>query len=801
MKKVDALAPEVKRTLAVASLLALVFVAAWLRWLYARTAMPHVDEYITLWAAQQTLEQGIPRMPSGVIYPRGLVVSYLVAALGAGAGVTLMMGRLLNIFFGVAAVGLTLVVGWQSWRFAVGLLAAVSLALAPEAVQWSGSARFYAPMQFFALLTVAAAFCVVSTKDGTPTGSRQFRRCNLFFALAFVLALLSQEVTVFLYPPLWVATIWWRGWRFLLQPWVLAAHLLCVAAIGARFVFDLAGQPGQLAAFQNNRPYVSLLLDLPGAWAVYGPLLLGPERLPLTVGAGIALFIVAFQLVRVRGTPQRMPLTQQATLFFALPALFTLGMFLTVAGGEWREARFFLAIQPLWLLVGAAGAVALIRSLPERPAVRALAPPAAIRGALLCALVILLVGASWSPVQRTVRERGNGLAAALAYVAEHRRPGEIVLTSQPSACAFVVSDCTYYARQAGFEPYVIEQDGVIVDRYAGLPLLNTVEQLTTLLERGPVVWFVVDRDSLFSTRYGATYLATVIRHFDLVFEERRGLVLRTAARQTTLPVVAEVRFDPPVAHGPLLLTAWQRSAATPGRPLDVTLFWRTEQRLPDQLATSVQVTPRTGLPLEQDDGPIARGVLPLLPASEPLPDPKRLILPDDLPPDRYRLDVIAYTVGADRLQAEQPLALDWFWVGASPGPPAVPMGATWVNGIELVGHQPLPEQLEPGATVVIELQWKTAQPIRSAYTVFVHLVGPDGQLAAQQDRQPEDGFYPTWGWRVNEAVIDHYPLALPARLPPGEYLLLVGWYDPLTGERLAVAGGADTVRLAEWRVE
>ncbi|MCS7261428.1 MAG: hypothetical protein NZ765_11750, partial [Anaerolineae bacterium] len=39
----------------------------------------HVDEYISMLAAQMTAVKGVPVLPSGILYPQGLLTSYLAA--------------------------------------------------------------------------------------------------------------------------------------------------------------------------------------------------------------------------------------------------------------------------------------------------------------------------------------------------------------------------------------------------------------------------------------------------------------------------------------------------------------------------------------------------------------------------------------------------------------------------------------------------------------------------------------------------------------------------------------------------
>jgi hypothetical protein len=72
------------------------------------------------------------------------------------------------------------------------------------------------------------------------------------------------------------------------------------------------------------------------------------------------------------------------------------------------------------------------------------------------------------------------------------------------------------------------------------------------------------------------------------------------------------------------------------------------------------------------------------------------------------------------------------------------------------------------------------------YTVFVHLVGPDGRLHGQVDSWPVQGSHPTSQWRPGEEVADAYDVRLDPDAPPGQYSIQVGWYLLSTMQRLQV---------------
>jgi hypothetical protein len=120
-------------------------------------------------------------------------------------------------------------------------------------------------------------------------------------------------------------------------------------------------------------------------------------------------------------------------------------------------------------------------------------------------------------------------------------------------------------------------------------------------------------------------------------------------------------------------------------------------------------------------------------------------------------------------------------------PAASPVGeirAVADDMLEFVGYDLPEESLHPGDIVPLTLFWQRLETIPEDYGVFVHLVGGDGLLAAQNDSAPVAGSRPTSGWRAGEIIVDRRGVLLPSELAAGEYLLLVGMYLPATGERL-----------------
>lgn len=87
-------------------------------------------------------------------------------------------------------------------------------------------------------------------------------------------------------------------------------------------------------------------------------------------------------------------------------------------------------------------------------------------------------------------------------------------------------------------------------------------------------------------------------------------------------------------------------------------------------------------------------------------------------------------------------------------------------------------------TVSLTLYWQTLREMSRSYKVFLHLRDPaSGDVVAQTDAVPRRWSYPTNRWVKGEVVRDTIELSLEG-VAPDQYSLMLGWYDPVTGERL-----------------
>ncbi|MBL8057255.1 MAG: hypothetical protein JNK29_11180, partial [Anaerolineales bacterium] len=100
--------------------------------------------------------------------------------------------------------------------------------------------------------------------------------------------------------------------------------------------------------------------------------------------------------------------------------------------------------------------------------------------------------------------------------------------------------------------------------------------------------------------------------------------------------------------------------------------------------------------------------------------------------------------------------------------------------------------LRPGEAARVALEWQGLRAMSESYTVFVHLVGPDGVLYGQKDYWPREGTRLTSTWAPGEIIVDPYTVPLAADAPAGAYSVHIGLYLLETLERLPVLNADGT---------
>jgi hypothetical protein len=177
------------------------------------------------------------------------------------------------------------------------------------------------------------------------------------------------------------------------------------------------------------------------------------------------------------------------------------------------------------------------------------------------------------------------------------------------------------------------------------------------------------------------------------------------------------------------------------------------------------------------------------------------------PPGVYRLDIGLYVELAGQIWhlplVQEGTELDANSVTTGPikvgGPPAgitvenpspkYPASINLTDFVTFLGY----DMSLSGDVLDLALYWQVDALLSTDYTTFVHVIdgaehatGQPGTIVAQMDRPPAGGSYPTSLWDSGEVIRDAIQIPIPAQTPPGDYEIVIGLYDPATGQRLPV---------------
>jgi 4-amino-4-deoxy-L-arabinose transferase-like glycosyltransferase len=120
-----------------------------------------------------------------------------------------------------------------------------------------------------------------------------------------------------------------------------------------------------------------------------------------------------------------------------------------------------------------------------------------------------------------------------------------------------------------------------------------------------------------------------------------------------------------------------------------------------------------------------------------------------------------------------------------------PLDLTWGNTIHLRGFDLGAVEGAPGDTLPLTLYWQGDGSTDISYTIFVHLVGPDGLPHGQLDYLPGGGSAPTTSWAPSQVIVDELALPVAVDAVSGTYHIVVGLYDAASSGRLSVTDLTD----------
>lgn len=274
-------------------------------------------------------------------------------------------------------------------------------------------------------------------------------------------------------------------------------------------------------------------------------------------------------------------------------------------------------------------------------------------------------------------------------------------------------------------------------------------------------------------------------------------VRRAAAAGFVEELRIENRLDAAINGLMLLGTRLDRTVARPGETVPLTLFWRAEETPLPAYEIRIglgEITLHQGAPVH-DTYPFSSWE-----AGEMVTDRYNPRLPLDTPAGQHPLVVEI------RDENTRTLTLGEITVQAVDRNFDIPtlshsVGITLGRSVEILGYNLSSDSVSAGETLTVTITWRALREMTTDYTVFAHLLAPDGSMTGQQDVQPVAGSYPTTLWAPGEVVSDVYQIPVDRGAPRAEHRLEVGMYIAETGSRLAVPGQEDdAVTLQRVRV-
>lgn len=705
----------------------------------------------------------------------------------AGPTVTALQGTTLVI--GVLCAGLTYifaltVFGAEDVTTArrAGILAGLSLPLVPVLNIFVHGGTEHILLPFFALLSGATLW----------RGLRAGRRTD--FALAGVALGLSQygyivaralpaALALAVLAALWRDPALRQRWRgLLLTAITFSAIALPQGWLFATAPYTLFARTGQEAGrFIFAEPEAPALfgvklwqqwLALGWRWeSGYNPS--GRGLLPAPLFAAALLGVIS--TVRARAPSALFLLTLTGALM--LPDLLTVE-------GTWPSATRLTGAIPLWVILAGYGAARAGRWLERRSGSLWL-----VTALVLAAGLENQLHRAWVVLPRQLAEPGREWMSSLVeqaeaeYLLAHTADAILIPADEYQRAPLAFRLTSYYrdrrsAVRAGRVEAPLAQSETVTVILPIDPLRPTTDGVPprpipdtwVLLRDGAAHFLPPLPEGLGPLQPVTTLLA------------RNGAPAAQVARASWRSVRAEwtpseLRFE----NG-LTLAAHHVSTPTlaPNAPLVVTLYWRAERPILQDLQLFTQVLDRRNqLVAGVHDWPL-RGTYRINAwrVGEWIPLSYLFQMPADLPPGEYRLltgvfDIvqqarIPLVSGEDaalvtRLKA--PLA-------AAPFEPAQFSGAEFGGRLRLLGYT--------FTSSGVRLLWEASRPPDFNYTLFVHALDSAGNLIAQADTEPLGGQYPTSIWDAGERVTLDVPLAL----PPETASVRLGWYRWDTGARL-----------------
>lgn len=469
------------------------------------------DELTSMYAAKGILAHGFPVMPSGFIYPKGELYSYMLALSMLIFGDQMGTARILSVMEYLVSLPLLYIVGSYFFGRKVAIFATAMLAFSPIALTWGRQARMYEQAQLFTILTIYLLYRAMHERQ---------RVYLVYLAIAsIVVTYLSHEETFIILPAivLWVivtssdekraafAVLFQKHW------WI--AGIIGASIIGIQLLVVHYTHPPILGSDQSEIPFIQISTN---NVAYYLKLIFAPWSFNKAVNPPVitltSILAAIGCILAFRSTDSKAKYCAWLFLcsFLTLMLVFTL-----------RSDRYVYPIFPIYYLLAAYAVQRMFKALWTLVQPRSQATPgngrtsagtnrgyisafvtvtAWLTGVVFAMSILImpalpLVNYNLFLSQLTGHSYHRHYAdydGIGQYMQQHWRQGDIVITINPALTTlYYVGHINYYF-SIDRALFIIEKDGRLVETATGAsPLLNQSDLLAAMTPNTRI-WLLSD---------------------------------------------------------------------------------------------------------------------------------------------------------------------------------------------------------------------------------------------------------------------------------------------------------------------
>jgi len=136
--------------------------------------------------------------------------------------------------------------------------------------------------------------------------------------------------------------------------------------------------------------------------------------------------------------------------------------------------------------------------------------------------------------------------------------------------------------------------------------------------------------------------------------------------------------------------------------------------------------------------------------------------------------------------------IDYAQIYDLPDPVAHTVGVDFGPNIHLQGYSLFVDALQTRDAFTLTLQWQTHAPLATDYLLFIHMLDSAGNLIAQVDVPPGGPEARTSTWQPHRYITWTHTVPVPDDIPPGDYRITLGLYNPADFSRLPLHAPASS---------